>query len=151
MSALCANDGATAHWLHGSTRLSALRLKAGRPGLLPSPEEAAITAYSKAEQTVIAEATASHVIGDPATVTGALARLANSTGVDELMVTTATFDHAARLASYELLARAAGRRPDPGEQRVASALAPVDPVQVPGQVRHPGGPLQTGDPAEGLR
>ena len=109
VSALCANDGATAHWLHGSTRLSALRLKAGRPGLLPSPEEAAITAYSKAEQTVIAEATASHVIGDPATVTGALARLANSTGVDELMVTTATFDHAARLASYELLARAAGR------------------------------------------
>ncbi len=47
----------TAHWLHGSTRLSALRLKAGRPVPLPSPEEAAITAYSTAEQTVMAEAT----------------------------------------------------------------------------------------------
>jgi luciferase family oxidoreductase group 1 len=151
VSVLCARDAATAHWLHGSTRLSALRLKAGRPGPLPSPEEAAITAYSTAEQTVMAEAANTHVVGDPATVTDALAQLVSSTGADELMVTTSTFDHAARLASYALLARAAGHIPAPGEQRVASALAPVDPVQVPGQIRHPGGPLQTGDPAEGLR
>jgi luciferase family oxidoreductase group 1 len=151
VSVLCARDAAAAHWLHGSTRLSALRQRAGRPGLLPSPEEAAFTAYSKAEQTVMAEATNTHVVGDPATVADALAQLANSTGVDELMVTTGTFDHAARLASYELLARAAGHTPAPGEQRVTSALASVDPVQVPGQIRHPGGPLQTGDPAEGLR
>jgi hypothetical protein len=41
-------------------------------------------------------------------VTDALAQLVSSTGADELMVTTGTFDHAARLASYELLARAAG-------------------------------------------
>jgi luciferase family oxidoreductase group 1 len=108
VSVLCARDAATAHWLHGSTRLSALRLKAGRPGLLPSPEEAAITAYSTAERTVMTEATNTHVVGDPATVTGALAQLVSSTGADELMVTTGTFDHAARLASYELLARAAG-------------------------------------------
>ena len=105
VSALCAKDAATAHWLHGSTRLATLRLKAGRPGPLPSPEEAAITAYSSAEQAVIAEATASHVVGDPATCTDTLARLQASTGADELMVTTSAFDHAARLASYELLAR----------------------------------------------
>ena len=108
VSVLCAKDAAAAHWLHGSTRLSALRQRAGRPGPLPSPEEAAITAYSTAEQTVIAEATNTHVVGDPATVTDALARLVGSTGADELMVTTGAFDHAARLASYELLARAAG-------------------------------------------
>jgi luciferase family oxidoreductase group 1 len=112
VSVLCAKDAATAHWLHGSTRLSALRLKAGRPGLLPSPEEAAITAYSTAEQTVMTEATNTHVVGDAATVTDALAQLVSSTGADELMVTTGTFDHAARLASYELLARA-GATPRP--------------------------------------
>jgi luciferase family oxidoreductase group 1 len=151
VSVLCARDAATAHWLHGSTRLSSLRQRAGRPGPLPSPEEAAITAHSTAEQTVMAEATNTHVVGDPATVADALAQLANSAGVDELMVTTATFDHAARLASYALLARAAGHTPALGEQRVTSALASVDPVQVPGQIRHPGGPLQAGDPAEGLR
>jgi luciferase family oxidoreductase group 1 len=108
VSVLCARDAATAHWLHGSTRLSALRQRAGRPGLLPSPEEAAITRYSTAEQTVITEATNTHVVGDPATVTDALAQLVSSTGADELMVTTGTFEHAARLASYALLARAAG-------------------------------------------
>jgi luciferase family oxidoreductase group 1 len=108
VSVLCAKDVAAAHWLHGSTRLSALRQRAGRPGLLPSPEEAAITVYSTAEQTVIKEATLAHVVGDPATVTDALARLVGSTGADELMVTTGAFDHGARLASYELLARAAG-------------------------------------------
>jgi luciferase family oxidoreductase group 1 len=151
VSVLCATDAATAHWLHGSTRLSALRLKAGRPGLLPSPEEAAITAYSKAEQTVIAEATGSHIVGDPATVVTLLAQLQAGTGADELMVTTSAFDHAARINSYVLLARAADRTPAPGEQRIASALSPVDPVQVPGQISHPGGSLQAGDPAEGLR
>jgi luciferase family oxidoreductase group 1 len=143
VSVLCAEDAAAAHWLHGSTRLSTLRLKAGRPGPLPTPEEAAITAYSNAEQTVIAEATAAHVVGDPPTVVRQLAELAAGTGVDELMVTTAAHDHAARLASYELLA---------GYQLLNRALLPgVDPVQVPGQTGHPGRPGQPGDPAEGLR
>ena len=105
VSVLCARDAATAHWLHGSTRLSALRLKAGRPGLLPSPEEAAITAYSTAERTVMTEATNTHVVGDPATVTGALAQLVSSTGADELMVTANIFDHAKRKRSFEIIAQ----------------------------------------------
>jgi luciferase family oxidoreductase group 1 len=155
VSVLCANDAATAHWLHGSTRLAALRQRAGRPVTLPSPEEAATTAYSAAEQAVMAETTKAHVVGDPATVISQLAQLVSSTGAHELMVTTSTFAHAARLNSYELLAQAqagqTGQTRTPGEQRVASALSPVDPVQGPGQVRHPGRPLQTGDPAEGLR
>jgi luciferase family oxidoreductase group 1 len=148
VSVLCAKDAATADWLHGSARLSALRLKAGRPAPLPSPEEAAITAYSQAEQTVIAEATAAHVIGDPPTVVRQLAQLKARTGVDELMVTTATHDHAARLASYELL-RDELLASD--ELLAGQLLTGVDPVQVPGQIRHPGRPGQPGDPAEGLR
>jgi luciferase family oxidoreductase group 1 len=110
VSVLCAADAAAAQWLHGSARLSALRQRAGRPAELPSPEEAAERSYSAAEQAVIAELTASHVVGDPATVTGLLAQLAADTSADEVMVTTSTFAHSARLASYELLARAA----DPG-------------------------------------
>ena len=35
-----------------------------------------------------------------------------ATGADEVMVTTSTFTHADRLASYELLARAAVGRPE---------------------------------------
>jgi luciferase family oxidoreductase group 1 len=127
VSVLCAQDAAAARWLHGSSRLSTLRLRAGRPSTLPSPEEAAERPYSPAEQAVIAEATASHVVGDPATVIERLDQLIASTGADELMVTTSTFAHADRLACYELLARAAA---GPGEQR-ASALLGAVPAVVP--------------------
>ena len=60
------------------------------------------------------------MVGDPPTVVRQLADLLASTGADELMVTTSTFDHAARLASYELLARAA----TPGPGRAATINLP---------------------------
>ena len=102
--ALCAGDGTAAQWLHGPARLSALRQRSGHPSTVPSPEEAHAYPYSAAERDVIAEVTASHVVGDPATVAGRLGRILIETGADELMVTTTTFAHADRLASYELLA-----------------------------------------------
>jgi alkanesulfonate monooxygenase SsuD/methylene tetrahydromethanopterin reductase-like flavin-dependent oxidoreductase (luciferase family) len=86
-----------------------LRLRTGRPSTLPSPEEAAAYPYTAADRALIASATASHVVGDPATVIAELDRLAALTGVDELMVTTSTFGHAERLRSYELLAEQAAR------------------------------------------
>ena len=136
VSVLCAQDAGTARWLHGSSRLSALRLRAGRPSTLPSPDEAARRAYSAAEQDVIAEATASDVVGGPAEVTASLAELIAGTGADELMVTTSTFAHADRLASYELLAAAAS----------LEAL----PAVVAEQVVHAGRPGHGGVPAKGL-
>ena len=104
VAVLCAPDTARAQWLHGSSRLSMLRLRSGRPSTLPSPDEAGEYPYSPAEQAVIDETTASEVVGDPATVIERLEQLVASTGADELMVTTSAFAHADRLASYELLA-----------------------------------------------
>jgi alkanesulfonate monooxygenase SsuD/methylene tetrahydromethanopterin reductase-like flavin-dependent oxidoreductase (luciferase family) len=122
---LCAEDGAEACWLHASSRLSLLRLRSGRPATLPSPEEAARRDYSAAELAVIEEATASHVVGDPAGVIDALERLVASTGADELMVTTSTFAHADRLASYELLARAAADRISTGGPHEQAVISPA--------------------------
>ena len=65
---LCSGDAQAARWRHGPARLSALRQRIKQPSTLPSPEEAAGYPYSAAEHDVIAEATASHVVGDPATV-----------------------------------------------------------------------------------
>jgi luciferase family oxidoreductase group 1 len=157
VSVLCAEDAAAAQWRHGSSRLSMLRQRAGRPSTLPSPEEAAGRPYSAAEQTVIAEATASDVVGDPASVIEGLDRLIASTGADELMVTTSTFAHADRLASYALLARAVGPASDallaravgPGEQP-GSVLLDAAPAVLPEQVVHAGSPGHAGVPAEGL-
>ena len=83
---------------------------------------------------MIAEAAGSHVVGDPAAVIERLGRLVTTTGADELMVTTSTYAHADRLASYRLLARAAGLGEQPA--RSASAPAGAGPALLPGQIRH---------------
>jgi luciferase family oxidoreductase group 1 len=114
--ALCARDSDTAHWLHGPARLSALRQRSGRPSTLPSPDDAARYPCTAAEHDVIAQTTASHVVGDPPAVAGQLSRILRDTGADELMVTTATFAHADRLASYQLLAQAMAGQPAPDVQ-----------------------------------
>jgi hypothetical protein len=95
---------------------------------------------------VIAEATGSHVVGDVGTVVDELDRLVASTGADELMVTTGTFVHADRLASYELLGLAARGQ---AEQRASAPLGAVPAVALE-QIGHAGRPGQSGDPAEGL-
>jgi len=136
VSVLCADDAATAHWLHGSSRLSMLHLRAGHPSTLPSPEEAASRPYSAAEQAVIGEATGSHIVGEPAAVIERLSQLVASIGANELMVTTSTFAHADRLASYELLARATVDRVSTGDR--ASTGGPSEQRNIsPGCCRSP--------------
>jgi luciferase family oxidoreductase group 1 len=108
VAVVCAEDTARAQWLHGSSRLSILRLRTGHPSTLPSPEEAAAYPYTGADRALIASTTGTHVVGDPTVVLAQLGDLATRTGVDELMVTTSTFDHADRLRSYQLLGQAAG-------------------------------------------
>ncbi len=110
VSVVCADDADEARRLHGSSRLSVLRLRTGRPSTLPDPDEAASYYYTATDRAVIASATASHVVGDPAAVGAELNRLVAVTGVDELMVTTSTFGHTERLRSYQLLAEEAGMR-----------------------------------------
>ena len=108
VAVVCAPDAEEADYLHGSARLSMLRLRTGRPSTLPSPEEAAEYPYGEGDREVIARATGSHVVGDPAAVSDQLAQLVARTGVDELMITTNVYDHAARLRSFRLVAEAAG-------------------------------------------
>ena len=104
VAVVCAETDEEARWLHGSARLSFLRLRTGRPSTLPSPEEAAVYGYSQDERVFIDSWTASHVVGSPETVRAGLADLQESTRADELILTTNVFDHAARLRSYELVA-----------------------------------------------
>jgi luciferase family oxidoreductase group 1 len=111
---VCADDIERAHWLHGSSLLSMLRLRTGQPSTLPSPDEAAKYPYTSADRALMAQGAGSHVVGDPATVVAQLGDLVDRTGVDELMIITSTFAHDDRLRSYELLAEAIGfgtRRP----------------------------------------
>jgi luciferase family oxidoreductase group 1 len=106
VSVLCADTDEQAQWLAGSGALSWLRLRSGNPGTLPSPEEAAAYPYTDLEREIVRSRMADQVIGDVETVTAGLDELRERTQADELMLVTMTHDPAARLRSFELVAKA---------------------------------------------
>ena len=105
---ICAETDERAQWLAQPGGLMFLRLRQGRPGLFPSPQEAADYPYTDLDKLVVEDRLASQINGSPATVRQGVADLLEACGADELMVTTMVHDHADRLRSYELLAEALG-------------------------------------------
>jgi luciferase family oxidoreductase group 1 len=105
-SVLCAPDDAEAHRLALPSALQFLQLRLGRPGPVPTPEEAAAYPYTAEERGFVEDRLAGQVIGSPETVRAGVTELVERTGVDELMVVTSTHDGADRLRSYRLLAEA---------------------------------------------
>ncbi len=104
---ICADTDERARFLAGASALSFLRLRQGRPGQVPSPEEAAAYPYSDLERAFIADRQSTQYIGTPDTVRSGLEDLVKRTEADELMITTQTYDPADRLRSFELLAESA--------------------------------------------
>jgi luciferase family oxidoreductase group 1 len=104
VNAVCADTDERAEWLSGPAGLAFLRLRQGRPGRLPTPEEAAAHPYSPMEQEFIRGRREGQALGSPETVTGQLTALLDRTNADELMLTTLVFDIEARVRSYELIA-----------------------------------------------
>ncbi|MGW6704097.1 LLM class flavin-dependent oxidoreductase [Streptomyces sp. NPDC054956] len=92
--------------------LSMLRLRSGRPGLVPTPEEAAAYPYTPLEREFVDDRLSSVVHGTPDEVRAGLDELAKLTGADELMLTANAHGGEARLRSYGLVADAYGM---PGE------------------------------------
>jgi alkanesulfonate monooxygenase SsuD/methylene tetrahydromethanopterin reductase-like flavin-dependent oxidoreductase (luciferase family) len=72
----------------------------------------------------VEQATGSHVVGAPETVTARLDQLIADTAADEIMVTTNVWDHGARLHSYELLAALAGLDQAAIEEQQAAPAVP---------------------------
>ena len=100
---ICAEDDATAKWLAGSVALSFLKLREGRPGKIPTPEEAAAFPWSASQLAWVAQREADQAVGNPQTVRRRLAELLEATQANELMVTTLVHSPAARLKSLELV------------------------------------------------
>ncbi|MGI9823737.1 LLM class flavin-dependent oxidoreductase [Agromyces sp. Marseille-Q5079] len=87
----------------------------------PSPEQATPDAeLSSAALDAVQDRLDTRFVGSPASVVAQLETLQRATGADELLVTTITHDHEARVASYRLLAEAwHAASPAVGEDRVA--------------------------------
>jgi luciferase family oxidoreductase group 1 len=104
-----ADSDPEARRLFTSLQRSFVNLRRGTPGPLPRPIDPGAADWTTAEQAGIDQALGEAVVGAPATVAAGLARYAERTGVDELMVTAAIHDHVARLHSLEIVAELAAR------------------------------------------
>jgi luciferase family oxidoreductase group 1 len=111
VSVVCADTDEHARWLAAPGELSFVRVRSGRPGRFPTPEEAAAYEYSAREQALLSQRMGSQIVGGPETVRDDLIALADRTNADELIITTAVHAHADRVRSYELIAAAVGLRP----------------------------------------
>ena len=111
VSVLCASTSDEAHWLAGSTALSILQRRTGQVGLLPSPQEAEAYPWTPDERAIVDEAMVTHVIGDPTAVLEGLESLRQRTAADELMLSTRTHAHDARVRSLTLIAESWGLLP----------------------------------------
>lgn len=114
----CAETAERAEWLSKPAEVAFLRLRQGRPGPYPTPESVEDYVFTPAERNAIEAWNASRIVGDPDHVVAELAALAARTGAQEQMVTTLVHGHDDRLASYRLLAEAAGLP--------SAAVAPAD-------------------------
>ncbi|WP_367322851.1 LLM class flavin-dependent oxidoreductase [Streptomyces sp. HUAS ZL42] len=91
-----------------ATGLNMVRLRTGRPGLFPTPEEAEAHEFSPMEREFVSSWNANIVHGSVDEVRSGLDELQKRTGADELMLTSHAHRGELRLRSYELIADAYG-------------------------------------------
>ncbi|MHC0432498.1 LLM class flavin-dependent oxidoreductase [Streptomyces sp. O3] len=108
VSALAADDAREARRQVLTGALSMLRLRTGKPGLIPTPDEAEAYAFSDLEREFVDGWLGNVVHGTPDEVRTGLDDLHKRTGAAELMITANAHSGEARLRSYELIADAYG-------------------------------------------
>jgi alkanesulfonate monooxygenase SsuD/methylene tetrahydromethanopterin reductase-like flavin-dependent oxidoreductase (luciferase family) len=117
--ALAADSDEEAQRLASSSRMTLAELRRGRLIPVPPPEKA--LQYLRERGSGAASRNA--VIGTPEAVRAGLEATADAYGAEEVIVVTITFDHAARVRSYELIADAFGLQDDVGRASRSSAVA----------------------------
>lgn len=104
VAAICAETQAEAERLASSADMNWLRRSRGDYRPLPSPEEALAQPRTPVERAQIARHRLQMFVGTPDQVKAGLDALAAETQADEIMITSAIYDHGARRRSYELMA-----------------------------------------------
>ena len=102
MTMIVAETDAEAALLASSQQQSFVRLRTGSPGKLPPPVQDYLATLPAQAQAMLAHLGQASAIGGPATVREAIGRFIERTRADEIIVSGATFDPAARIRSLEL-------------------------------------------------
>jgi luciferase family oxidoreductase group 1 len=106
VSLVVADSEEEAHRLSLSRFLWWIKIMKGEAGGFPPPEEAVAYAYNAGERDLLGKLERRSIAGTPSTVRTRLLEMAAEYEVDEIVVLTITYDFAARIRSYELLADA---------------------------------------------
>jgi luciferase family oxidoreductase group 1 len=120
VNVFAAESDEEARRLFTSLQQAFVNLRRGRPGKLPPPDPHYPERLTPAESRLIEEMLAYTVAGSPEAVRRGLEGILARTGADELMLTSQIYDHAARLRSYQLAARAASLTSPPAPRSSGS-------------------------------
>jgi luciferase family oxidoreductase group 1 len=104
VNVVAAQTDAEAHHLATSFQMLALGLIRNHRKPLQPPVESMDTLWSEGERAAVQQFATFSFIGSSGTVQQSLQAFLERTDVDEIMVTSHIYDHAARLRSYEIIA-----------------------------------------------
>ena len=107
LNVVAAETDAEAAFLFTSVQQAFVNLRRGRAGQLPPPVHDFGASVSVQERRGREAALGEAVVGARETVQAGIERFVAQTAADELMITAQIFDHAARLRSYEIVAKLA--------------------------------------------
>lgn len=107
LNVVAAETDAEAAFLFTSVQQAFVNLRRGRAGQLPPPVHDFGASVSVQERRGLEAALGEAVVGARETVQAGIERFMAQTAADELMITAQIFDHAARLRSYEIVAKLA--------------------------------------------
>jgi luciferase family oxidoreductase group 1 len=105
VNVFAAETDAEACRLFTSAQQQFTRIVRGTRGKLPPPIDDIETYWTPAEKEQASAMLKYSFVGSPDTVRSGLQQFVNETGIEELIVASAIYDHPARLRSYEILAQ----------------------------------------------
>ena len=106
MTVICADSDEEAELLASSQDQSFVRLRTGDPGRLPPPLPGYRASLPEGARAMLERLSVARAVGSPDTVRARIARFVERTRADEIILSGATYDPAARRRSLELTMKA---------------------------------------------
>ncbi len=107
-SVFAADSEEEGQFLASSWQQAMIALRTGRPGKLPPPVAGFLQSLDPMKRSMVQDSITCAAIGNPEQVQEQLEAFIDRTAADELIITSQSYDHAARLHSYEIVAQIAG-------------------------------------------
>jgi luciferase family oxidoreductase group 1 len=108
MTVICGESDEEAEFLASSQDQAFVRLRSGDPGKLPPPVAGYRQGLPESARAMLERLAVARAVGSPETVAAKIAGFVERTGADEIVVSGATYDPAARRRSLELTIAALG-------------------------------------------